>query len=176
MKGGLINFSWSKYRAKREAKEKAEANEQARQEARKAAGKAKPLPELDEKTCLLIVAVENDDDVTMTDLTINSTPSTLPTSPTSIAQSTAIILHQPKIIFNQHARHQTKQYVQHIPLQHHPIILHHDVYAAMQSRYEFCLNIRDRNQRSSAIPTLLPQGLGERLPLSVVGRKCFEIV
>ncbi|CAB4391260.1 unnamed protein product [Rhizophagus irregularis] len=119
------------------------ANEQARQEARKAAGKVKPLPELDEETCLLIVAVENDDDITMIDLTINSTPSTLPTSPTSIAQSTAFILHQPKIIFNQHARHQTKQYVQHLPLQHHPIILHHDVYATMQSRYEFCLNIRD---------------------------------
>ncbi|UZO22351.1 uncharacterized protein OCT59_014714 [Rhizophagus irregularis] len=47
------------------------ANEQARQEARKAAGKAKPLPELDEETCLLI---ENGNDVTMTDLTINSTP------------------------------------------------------------------------------------------------------
>ncbi|CAB5334957.1 unnamed protein product [Rhizophagus irregularis] len=104
------------------------ANEQARQEARKAAGKVKPLPELDEETCLLIVAVENDDDITMIDLTINSTPSTLPTSPTSIAQSTALFyINQRSFSINTRDIKQNNI----------------DVYATMQSRYEFCLNIRD---------------------------------
>ncbi|EXX78110.1 hypothetical protein RirG_017920 [Rhizophagus irregularis DAOM 197198w] len=105
------------------------ANEQARQEARKAAGKAKPLPELDEETSVS-TSTSIKDHLQSTRATSSTSHKTIST-PSTLTSSNNITPVQTDFT-NLLAPTNINSFT-HVS----------DVYAAMQSRYEFCLNIRD---------------------------------